>query len=143
MASVSSSDSQASNTLYLDSTIIANNTIEGEGGHAADLAATPNVNLTVTGTNNLVGTADAAVTLPTDTLHSDPQLLPLADNGGSTWTMALAPGSPALDAGANPLALTTDQWGNGYVRVSGAATDIGAYEVQRVADAIFVDGFDP
>jgi hypothetical protein len=57
--------------------------------------------------------------------------------------MALAPGSPALDAGANPLALATDERGEGYVRVSGAAADIGSYEVQPVADAIFIDGFDP
>jgi hypothetical protein len=129
-------------TLYLDSTIIAGNTINGSGGHAADLSIGPDLTLDVIGTNNLVGTADAAVTLPADTLRSDPLLLPLADNGGATWTMALAPGSPALDTGANRLDLATDQRGHGYVRVSGASTDIGAYEVQPVADAIFVDGFD-
>jgi hypothetical protein len=83
------------------------------------------------------------VTLPADTLHDDPLLLPLADNGGPTWTMALAVGSPAIDTGANPLDLVTDQRGDGYVRVSGAAADIGAYEMQLVADAIFANGFDP
>ncbi len=143
VANVSSSDSQSNNTLYLDSTLIANNAVDGPGGHAADLAAAPNVDLTVIGAGNLVGTADPKVTLPADTLHDDPLLLPLADNGGPTWTMALAPGSPALDAGANPLDLATDQRGDGYVRVSGAAADIGAYEVQPVGDAIFVNGFDP
>ena len=130
-------------TLYLDSTIIAGNTIDGSGGHAADLSIGPGLTLEVIGANNLVGISDAAVALPTDTLHDDPLLLPLADNGGPTWTMALAFGSPALDTGANPLDLVTDQRGDGYVRVSGAAADIGAYEMQLVADAIFADGFDP
>jgi hypothetical protein len=69
-------------------------------------------------------------------------LLPLADNGGPTWTMALASGSPAIDTGANPLALDTDQRGEGYVRVFGAAADIGAYETQPVRDVIFVNGFE-
>ena len=130
-------------TLYLDSTIIAGNTIDGGGGHAADLSIGPGLTLDVIGANNLVGTADPMVTLPADTLHDDPLLLPLADNGGPTWTMALAFGSPALDTGANPLDLVTDQRGDGYVRVSGAAADIGAYEMQLVADAIFANGFDP
>jgi hypothetical protein len=129
--------------FYLDSTIIANNAIDGLGGHAADITASSGITVTVVGTHNLVGPVDPNVLLPSDTLRSDPLLLPLADNGGPTWTMALAFGSPALDAGANPFDLATDQRGDGYVRVSGAAADIGAYEVQLVGDVIFVDGFDP
>jgi hypothetical protein len=30
----------------------------------------------------------------------NPLLLPLADNGGPTWTMALRDASPAIDAGS-------------------------------------------
>src|SRR5262245_62592708 len=41
----------------------------------------------------------------------DPRLGPLADNGGPTPTHALLPGSPALDAGSNPLGLSADQRG--------------------------------
>ena len=59
---------------------------------------------------------------------------PLADNGGSTLTHALLPGSPAIDTGNNALAL--DENGNpletdqrGVIRVVGAA-DIGAFETQ-------------
>jgi len=37
-------------------------------------------------------------------------------------------GSPAIDAGSNPLSLTTDQRGAGFPRTIGAGTDIGAYE---------------
>lgn len=62
----------------------------------------------------------------------DPRLGPLQDNGGPTPTMALQPGSPAIDAGSNPLDLTADQ--RGYKsRVVGAAADMGAYEFGAVA----------
>jgi hypothetical protein len=45
-------------------------------------------------------------------MHIDPILGPLADNGGSTLTLALLPGSPALDA-IPPVKTTplTDQRG--------------------------------
>src|SRR5262249_17036087 len=81
------------------------------------------------GTKNLVTSAGAGVTLPGDTLSIDPQLLPLTDNGGPAPTHALARGSPARDAGANPAGLHTDQRGSGYPRVVGAAADIRAVEM--------------
>ncbi|MEO0852759.1 MAG: choice-of-anchor Q domain-containing protein, partial [Cyanobacteria bacterium J06648_11] len=56
----------------------------------------------------------------------DPNLGALQDNGGPTETQALLAGSPAIDAGANPQMLTTDQRGN--ARVAGAGIDIGAFE---------------
>jgi hypothetical protein len=59
----------------------------------------------------------------------DPRLGPLADNGGPTQTMALLPGSPAIDHGRNDLGLATDQ--RGFARVANGAADIGAFEVQR------------
>ena len=66
-----------------------------------------------------------------------PGLGELQDNGGPTPTMALLPGSPALDAGNDSYALDptgnpllTDQ--RGYERISGAAVDVGAYEVQQM-----------
>jgi hypothetical protein len=68
-------------------------------------------------------------------ISADPKLGPLQNNGGPTPTMALLPGSPAIDAGANSFALDlsgnplqTDQ--NGFPRISGAKVDLGAYEVQ-------------
>jgi hypothetical protein len=104
--------------VLIQSTILANNAV-------ADLvAANP---LTITGTNNLVMAAGAGVSLPGDTLAADPQLLPLADNGGPTRTHALAPASPAREAGANPAGLAIDQ--RGRPRVNGAASDIGAVEM--------------
>jgi hypothetical protein len=56
----------------------------------------------------------------------DPFLGPLADNGGPTPTMALLPGSPAIDAGVPVAGVTTDQ--RGIPRPQGTAPDIGAFE---------------
>ncbi len=61
----------------------------------------------------------------------DPKLGPLADNGGPTLTMALLPGSPAIDAGDTSLAPPTDQ--RGFPRPFGPTADIGAYELSYSA----------
>lgn len=47
----------------------------------------------------------------TPLLSGDPLLGLLADNGGATWTHALLPGSPALDAGDEATCELTDQRG--------------------------------
>jgi hypothetical protein len=62
---------------------------------------------------------------------ADPLLAPLAFNGGVTQTMALLPGSPAIDAGDPATCPATDQ--RGWPRVDGddiggAVCDIGAHE---------------
>jgi hypothetical protein len=69
----------------------------------------------------------------------DPLLGPLQDNGGPTFTMALLPGSPALNA-ANPFGctddstppqlLTTDQRGYPRPNPNVGRCDIGAFEYQ-------------
>ncbi len=58
-------------------------------------------------------------------LGVDPLLGPLADNGGSTQTFALLPGSPAIDAGQS-AGCASDQ--RGLARPQGTACDIGAFE---------------
>ncbi len=65
-----------------------------------------------------------------DLLDVDPMLGPLADNGGPTLTMALLPGSPAIDAGDNTDAPEFDQRGPGFPRIVNGTIDIGAFEVQ-------------
>ncbi|MEX0612181.1 MAG: choice-of-anchor Q domain-containing protein [Pirellulales bacterium] len=88
---------------------------------------------------NLIGTAAAPI---------DPLLGPLADNGGPTFTHALLPGSPAIDAG-DPAAVSGmgnvplyDQRGAPFSRVAdgdgmaGVRIDIGAFEVQPVGPAL-------
>ena len=57
----------------------------------------------------------------------------LDDNGGPTLTHALIAGSPAIDAGDPAIAFDAndfDQRGAPFVRVDGAAIDIGAVESQ-------------
>ena len=57
----------------------------------------------------------------------NPVLAPLGNYGGPTQTMALLPGSPAIDAGTSgPGIPATDQRGLGRV----GAVDIGAFESQ-------------
>ncbi|HTD86298.1 MAG TPA: choice-of-anchor Q domain-containing protein, partial [Candidatus Binatia bacterium] len=58
---------------------------------------------------------------------TNPKLLPLANNGGWTLTMALASDSPAIDWVPAALAPSTDQ--RGVHRPYGSASDVGAYEV--------------
>jgi hypothetical protein len=58
------------------------------------------------------------------------ELGPLQENGGPTQTMALLPGSPAVNAG-DPNATDLpefDQRGPGFARVVAGRTDIGSYE---------------
>jgi hypothetical protein len=61
----------------------------------------------------------------------DPQLAPLANNGGGTLTMLPLAASPVIDAGSNaliPAGITTDQRGAGYPRIVNGTVDIGAVE---------------
>jgi hypothetical protein len=70
--------------------------------------------------------------VPSDILGVDPMLGPLTDNGGPTQTMALLPGSLAIDAG-DPSPTDPplyDQRGPGFPRIVNGQIDIGAYEVQ-------------
>jgi hypothetical protein len=124
--------------LSLRSSIVAMNTA---GGVEDDVCMNFSLNGLV-GSANLIGAAN--VTLPHDTIQSDPMLAPLADNGGPTPTHALLPGSPAIDAGSNNLRLPYDQRGEGFPRESGNRADIGAFEVQQAGmpDGIFADGFE-
>jgi hypothetical protein len=64
---------------------------------------------------------------------------PLADNGGPTWTMALLPDSPALEAGTAVGIPGTDQ--RGVLRPQGVFVDIGAFEHEYNIPAIFSAAF--
>jgi hypothetical protein len=64
----------------------------------------------------------------------DPRLGPLQNNGGPTQTMALLPGSPAIDAGdSSATPGLYDQRGPGYPRIVNGAIDIGAFESHILA----------
>lgn len=97
----------------------------------ADLDGDAGVTVAASSANNLVGSS--GLTVPVDTITSDPLLGPLANNGGPTLTHALGAGSPAIDAGNNAMALAEDQRGTGFPRVVGTSADIGAVEMAEAA----------
>ena len=94
---------------------------------------------TVEGANNIIKIAGATLVLPPDTISLDPQLGPLLDNGGLTRTLAIAPTSPAFDAGNNVAGASHDQRGVSFAREVGGSADIGAYEFDP--GIIFANGF--
>ena len=71
--------------------------------------------------------SDSLTTDDHNIIGGDAKLGPLQDNGGPTQTMALLAGSPAIDAGTDGGAPSTDQ--RGVARPQGSAVDIGAFEV--------------
>ena len=104
----------AGGTLTLGNTIVADNSLSGPGS-GPDVFGT----VTTDSGNNLIGEAsgNTGFTQPSDIFDVDPLLSPLGFYGGTTETMTLLPGSPAIDAGGNALAyfegnpLATDQRG--------------------------------
>lgn len=122
---------QADVSIDLESSIVAENSPSDIGGTSA---------VDITGAKNLLGTS--SISLPPDTIGGCPRLEPLADRGGPTFTLALRQSSPAIDAGANPLALPYDQRGPEHPRQVGTYVDIGAFERQPGPDdTVFRNGF--
>lgn len=127
--------------VTLENTIVAGNTAANGLGDATGAPTPgPNVDGTVTSNgHNLVGVAtDAGGFVGVgDQTGANPLLAALADNGGPTETMALTPGSPAIDAGVaagsafdqRGKARTYDDPGVANVATSDG-TDIGAFELQ-------------
>jgi len=117
----------------------------------------PNLNATTSGGGpstidsrgyNLTNDASATyLDQTTDKINTDPLLGVLQDNGGPTTTVALSPGSPALDAGGHSgylrdqrrLARPNDQTLIGNA-ADGDGSDIGAVEMPP--ELILKDGFE-
>ena len=120
-------------SIDLGNTLLAANSINA-GSVGPDCSGT-----FVSSDYNLIGnTAGATITGATshNILGQDPLLGPLQDNGGPNLTMALLPGSPAIDQGKS-FGATTDQRGRqrpfDFATIpnapGGDGSDIGAYEV--------------
>ncbi|HUO07342.1 MAG TPA: choice-of-anchor Q domain-containing protein [Phycisphaerae bacterium] len=117
----------------LNNTIIAGNT--GTIPDISGSVTSPAYNLigvgdSLTGINNgvngnMVGTAGSPI---------NPLLGSLANNGGLVQTMALLPGSPAIDAGDPAFSAppATDARGTNFARVANGHLDIGAFEAQKI-----------
>ncbi len=119
-------------TATLVNSTIADNAIEGIENSSGELSL---VNTIVAG--NASPDCSSAADVADHSLDSDgtcdigalsginPQLGPLAANGGPTLTQALAPASPAIGAADQSRCPTVDQ--RSYPRAAGAC-DIGAYQ---------------
>ncbi|MCY2987972.1 MAG: S8 family serine peptidase, partial [Planctomycetota bacterium] len=96
---------------------------------------------------NLLEAADSFTAQTGDRIDPDtPKLIgPLQANGGPTWTHALCPGSPAVDAGDPAAYSNTDQRGISRPQDGdgqfGARTDLGAVEsfAGSIQGVVFVD----
>jgi CSLREA domain-containing protein len=107
-------------TLELQNTILANSITGYDCYNAGTLT---------NATNNLIeANSSGEFACGTPVSSADPLLGPLADNGGPTQTMALRPGSPAIDAGDDTNCPPTDQ--RGKARPQNAHCDIGAFELE-------------
>ncbi len=76
--------------------------------------------------HNISSDTSCSFSAPGSVNNSNPMLLPLANNGGFTPTMALLPDSPAIDSATAVTGVDVDQ--RGVTRPYGTAPDIGAYE---------------
>jgi hypothetical protein len=122
-------------TLTIENSVLADNTAP----NGPDLATTGGTTVAFSLVENAAG-AVFAETGP-NIIGQDPQLGPLANNGGSTQTMALPPTSPAVDQGASPF--TEDQRGlprpidfpafPNPASAGANGADIGAFELQPAA----------
>jgi CSLREA domain-containing protein len=121
----------------LQNTVVANNSAGDQG---PDLWSQNPTDFFDTAFSLIENTSDAAINetvAGSNILGVDPQLGPLASNGGPTQTMALPQSSPAVDKGSSSLG--SDQRGSprpfDFVAVPNSAAagangaDIGAYEL--------------
>ncbi|NEO57242.1 MAG: hypothetical protein F6K54_31755 [Okeania sp. SIO3B5] len=123
------------NGNYTSYTFYANATVTSSiisGNINSDVDFLESNNILISGGNNLIGTGNAISNFNGNndqTGIANPLLENLADNGGPTLTHLPLPNSPAIDAGINPNALTSDQ--RGEPRTRGGGVDIGAVELQN------------
>jgi hypothetical protein len=117
----------SSSQVNLSNTILATSTPDD----IYNAAASTN---TFGGSNIVQVLVNAGTLIGTNTILAvNPQLAPLGNHGGPTWTQPPMAGSPAIDA-APFTTLLIDQ--RGYPRVVGPRPDIGAAEFQDASPIV-------
>jgi parallel beta-helix repeat protein len=109
------------------------------GNSGQDIGIYSNGDPSVTSDHSILGVVDPGVPVTdlggTQLEVTDPGLDALAFNGGPTQTHALLDGSPALNAGPDPVPSFPgneyDQRGPGFARVAFGLVDVGAFEAQE------------
>lgn len=118
----------------MNNTIVDGNLAQTDASTNDILDSRDPVGVLLTGSHDLVGAGNLGL-LASTLVNPNPMLGSLADNGGPTQTMALEPGSPALNVGDPtllPAGIIFDQRGMPYRRVVDGQLDIGSYQVQSV-----------
>jgi predicted outer membrane repeat protein len=149
-------------SLEIVQSTITDNSTDGLGENVGGIVLQDNAEVTITGSivagnlgndvglystslpslnasDSVLGVIQSGVTLidggGTQVGVTDPMLGLLANNGGVTKTHALLAGSPAIDAGPNPVPVFDgndfDQRGIGFARIVFGVADVGAFEVQE------------
>lgn len=126
-------------TISLTNVTIAYNDAITSGGGLQSVSGTLSIANSIVFSNTAAADNDCSGTITSldynltgcslggsNDISSNPQLLPLDFNGGTTLNHALDTGSPAINAGNPALCPTTDQRGN--PRPIGGICDIGAFE---------------
>ncbi len=158
-----------SSTMRLRNVTVANNTGEGvrnfafAGGdaflemensifatnsdlNAINFSANGGTAVTTSGGHNISDDASTAFSNPGDRKNTNPQIAPLANNGGPTLTHMLLGNSPAINTGLNAAAVDwfgdqfpTDQ--RGLSRIQFTTIDVGAVELQAPTGTTGDDDF--
>ena len=118
--------------ILTQGTLQIGNTILKRGNSGENIHSFGELTVSSFGYNLSSDDAAGALTGPGDQVNTDPMLGPLQDNGGPTFTHALLPGSPAIDAGDPNFTPPPffDQRGPGFNRVVNGRIDKGSFEVQ-------------
>jgi len=133
---------ESGGTLCLVNATFHSNIANSHGGAVYNETGAVNIRNSIlygNGEEEIHGTANVTYSIVqggytgSGNLDAEPLLGSLQNNGGFTQTLALLPGSPAIDAGNDTFCPATDQ--RGVTRPQGSHCDIGAYEYEETTES--------